>query len=357
MPPKRSGLFLIGALALLASLAMSVHAAPDGAKLFDSNCSACHGSDGSGALGVPLIKQKFATLTDDYLIKTIRYGRPGRVMPAFETLSDAQVEAIVLHLRKWSETRSFEEQPYQQAGDTERGLALFEEKCVACHGEAGRGVGKGTGVTFSRKREFEVIPPSIGNPGFLRSASDAMLRRTIGEGRKGTAMPSFEALGLEEQGFADLVAYLRGLEDAPRLTAAEEEEVEVPPTPTIVVESSDDFDTTVKNIKEALNGANFRIFPDRYLEAGLFFDSEVNKKQLTIRFCNFNELYGMLKMEPRLGIALPCRITVVEDEDGQVKLIAMNMALIADMFNNDQLYSYALQMQQTIGEILEEATF
>jgi cytochrome c oxidase cbb3-type subunit 3 len=65
----------------------------------------------------------------------------------------------------------------------------------------------------------------------------------------------------------------------------------------------------------------------------------------------------MLKTEPRLGIGLPCRITVVEQEDGQVQLIAMNMALIARLFNNEQLESYAAQMNTRQLEIMEEVTF
>ncbi|MGB1109695.1 MAG: c-type cytochrome [Gammaproteobacteria bacterium] len=342
---------LAGFLILLATSLQTLMAAPNGAALFEEHCAVCHGIDGTGALGVPLIKPKFATLTNEYLTKTIRNGRPGRVMPAFETMSDSQVDAIVAYLREWSGSEDFKEKAHQAEGDLEHGKNLYAKNCVQCHGENGHGVGQGTGVTFSRKRDFEVIPPAIGNIGFLNSASDAMLHRTISDGREGSVMISFKDAGLSDQDIDDLIVYLRSFADM------EEEQIEAEPDSTFIVESNADFETTVKNVKAALVGSNFRVFPDRYLEQGLFFDNEVNKKQLTIRFCNFNQLYGLLKQEPRLGMMLPCRITVVEDEDGTVKLMAMNMVLISKMFNNEQLLASAYRMQQTILDLLEEATF
>ena len=71
-------------------------AAPDGAALFSRNCAACHGSMGTGGIGVPLALPSFqASISDDYLRQTIRLGRPGRVMPAFGNLKPDEIEAIV----------------------------------------------------------------------------------------------------------------------------------------------------------------------------------------------------------------------------------------------------------------------
>ena len=56
-----------------------------------------------GGIGVPLALPSFqATIDDDYLRRTIRHGRPGRVMPAFPSLSNAQTDAIVNHVRGWN---------------------------------------------------------------------------------------------------------------------------------------------------------------------------------------------------------------------------------------------------------------
>ena len=126
--------------------------------------------------------------------------------------------------------------------------------------------------------------------------------------------------------------------------------------PTHVYESPHDFDTTVANVKQSLTGANFRIFPDRFLEQGLIDEFSVNQRQVGVRFCNFNVLYGMLKIEPRLGIVLPCRITIMERPDGSVMLVVPNLRVISRWFNNDELVELWDRMEQSFTEIVEEAT-
>ena len=65
----------------------------------------------------------------------------------------------------------------------------------------------------------------------------------------------------------------------------------------------------------------------------------------------------MLNIEPRLGVILPCRITIIERQDGQVILAAPNMKLMASWFNNNELIELAEAMEETIEAVLEEATF
>ena len=66
--------------------------AADGAALYESNCSRCHQSDGSGRIG-PNIQG--VTLTE-FVERNVRTG-PG-AMPAFPELSDAEVAAITSHV-------------------------------------------------------------------------------------------------------------------------------------------------------------------------------------------------------------------------------------------------------------------
>ncbi|MCU7960966.1 MAG: DUF302 domain-containing protein [gamma proteobacterium symbiont of Bathyaustriella thionipta] len=63
----------------------------------------------------------------------------------------------------------------------------------------------------------------------------------------------------------------------------------------------------------------------------------------------------MLCLEPRIGTVLPCRITVLETDDGVV-LISMNPLVIAHLFNNDQLNEFSAQMSETILDVMEEST-
>jgi cytochrome c oxidase cbb3-type subunit 3 len=336
---------------LLALLAQAASAMPDGRALYIQKCAACHEFSGAGGIGLPLNAHKFRDYSDDYLLKTIRLGRPGRIMPAFEEMSDSQVRAIIAFLRQRTHTKGRDYDPAPLKGDAEHGKSLYDKHCVACHAPDGMGAGKGTGVTLSRKRAFMVMPAAIANPGFQKAATDRMIRQIITVGRESSGMPAW-GKQLSSQDIQDLVAYVRVLgRKAPKrpVLAADE-------PPSHVYESPYDFETTVANVKETLVGNNFRIFPDRYLEQGVADEFEVNTRQIGIRFCNFNELYGMLKIEPRLGVVLPCRITILERPDGKVLLVVPNLRVISHWFNNDQLVRLWDHMEETFNEIIEEVT-
>ena len=120
-------------------------AVEDGARLYERHCAACHGLDGKGGVGVPLALPAFqSTVSDHYLESTIRRGRPGRVMPAFSSLSDEDVKAIIRQIRSWYEGPAPADSGARVVGNPEHGGALFAEHCAGCHGDKGQG-GHGTG--------------------------------------------------------------------------------------------------------------------------------------------------------------------------------------------------------------------
>ena len=335
------------AICLFSSTAWS---APDGAALYGEHCAVCHQHQGKGGIGLPLSRSKLAQVSDDYLLKTIRLGRPGRIMPAFNQLSDAQAQAIVSHMRSWYSEPGIAFDPQPIKGDLASGKAVYETHCISCHGADGSGEGEGTGVTLSRKRNFMIMPPAINNPGFLQAAPDAMIKHTIKAGRKDSIMPAFKET-LSDGQIDDVVAYIRTFSSARSNRVRQAERGSA----AYIVESPYDFDTTVKNVQAALIGANFRTFPLRYVEQGLIDEFNHDEKQVTIRFCNFRELYSMLNIEPRLGTVLPCRITVIEDQSGKVKLISANVSAIAYWFNNDELIELGEAMEGIIKDVMEEA--
>lgn len=327
-------------------------AAPDGTALYEIHCAACHQVSGGG-IGLPLAASKLATVPDDYIRATIRHGRVGRIMPAFPELSNAQVDAITAYIRSWSGVAGtiYPETPV--VGDASRGKEIYDVYCSSCHAADGSGEGLGTGVTYSRERKFATMPPAISNPGFLASASDQMIRQVIMLGRPGTAMQSFLDVGLKQQDIDDVVSYIRSFESRDHTEARGSDGGEE--APAMIYDSPHDYDSTIASLKSALEGRNFRHLPDRYLESGLAADELVNRRQMTLRYCNFSLLYRMMRVEPRLGVGLPCRITVVENDDGSVQLIAMNLRLISRLFNNDQLRDLADEMQEVQLEIIDEA--
>jgi cytochrome c oxidase cbb3-type subunit 3 len=327
-------------------------AAPDGAKLYMAHCATCHGDQGDGGVGVPLSLPAFLESVDDsFLRKTIRLGRPGRVMPSFRALSDVQVDAIVSHIRNWSGKPApvFPDTPVK--GNVQHGKELFAKYCAACHGEMGEG-GSGTGVTFSRRRELPIIAPALNNPGFLGAASDEMIRYTLQQGREGTPMRSFLVQGLSEQDINDLVSAIRSMEGSENSVSHPEVTRD---DAVIVVESSYTLEETIENLKESIISQNFILIRTDYLEHGLIEEGQENKRQVIMHFCNFRFLFDALAIDPRIGMFLPCRVTVVERDD-KVLVMTVNPLYLSRLFNNDDLDEACKQMHGIYSEILEDAT-
>jgi cytochrome c oxidase cbb3-type subunit 3 len=342
------------ALALFAGLSLSqAMAAPNGAALYGRNCASCHGEKGTGGIGVPLALPSFqAGISDDYLRKTIHLGRPGRVMPTFSSLSDEEIDAIVKHVRSWNKgpTATYSRQAVK--GDLSHGKQLFEQYCVACHGANGEGA-KGTGVTFSRPRDLPIMAPALHNPGFLAAAPDAMIKTTLMNGREGTPMVSFLKQGLKEKDIDDIVSYVRSFEKQPLAGSAQVLQAE---SPVIVRDSPYDLKTTVENVKTAVTTHNFFYGRVQTLEYGLTPPANENPKQVIVYFCNISLLNQALAIDPRVGMFLPCRVTILEKPDGKVQVMSVNPKVLSRLFNNSELNELCEQMKQSYTAIMEEAT-
>jgi len=341
-------LFIFINLILASSLSF---AKPNGEQLYTNNCSACHGANGHGGVGVPLALPDFQYgVTNNYLKKTIRLGRPDRIMPAFTEFSDAEVDAIVKYIRKWAPGKPFRYSNKKIKGDHKHGKQLYLKNCASCHGAKGEG-GKGTGVTFSRPRDLPIIAPALNNSGFLSAAADNMIKTVLMNGREGTPMLSFLKQGLSEQDINDVVSYIRSFENKQRKNKTKKEISRL-----ISYESPQSLSDTVEIIKRAIVGKNFKIIRVQYLNQGLVKKGSENKKQVMIYFCNFNFLNKALAIDPRVGLFLPCRITAIE-ENGKVTVMSSNPLYMSRFFNNEELHKLCQEMHDVYIDIVEESTF
>ena len=331
---------------------VQAQAEPLGARLYERHCAACHGATGEGGIGVPLALPSFqASISDDYVRQTIRLGRAGRIMPAFVQLPPDEIDAIVRYVRSWNKHPAVIYSSAPVAGNPVHGKQLFGNYCAACHGANAEG-GKGTGVTFSRPRDLPIMAPALHNPGFLASASDAMIKATLMNGREGTPMVSFLKRGLKEKDINDLVSYLRSLEKQPLPVSAQVLQVE---SPIIVLDSPYDLKTTVENVKQAISNNNFFYGRVQNLEYGLTSPENENPKQVIVYFCNISLLNQVLAIDPRVGMFLPCRITIFE-QDGKVKVMSVNPKILSVLFNNAELNPLCDQMSKSYTAIMQEAT-
>lgn len=187
--------------------------AADGATLFGTFCAACHGPSGEGLrfpgmTPFPAIANPdfLAVASDEFLAATIRAGRPGRRMPAWNEseggLRPAEIDALVAHLRKLGGGAA-QETPQHEAprwvdADADAGKRLYGQFCAGCHGAKGEGL----------------AATALNNPVLLAAASDDYLVETIGRGRRGTEMlgfrtPSPVRPALAERDIESIVAYIR----------------------------------------------------------------------------------------------------------------------------------------------------
>jgi len=71
----------------------------NGARLYQSSCAGCHGSNGDMVPGIELHRGQFRRATNDTeIMRIIQSGIPGTTMPP-SSFSDAQAGAIVAYLR------------------------------------------------------------------------------------------------------------------------------------------------------------------------------------------------------------------------------------------------------------------
>jgi cytochrome c oxidase cbb3-type subunit 3/ubiquinol-cytochrome c reductase cytochrome c subunit len=171
-------------------------------------CALCHGDEAEGGAAdhAPALgNDSFLRLAGDrFLAESIRRGHPGTPMSAFGEavggpLSDTQIDELVAYLRAYQlgpsrpEAESTEQLEVAPAR-AQRGARLFAGGCASCHGAQGEGR----------------LAPSLHNPVFLELVSDAFLRRTITDGRPGTAMAAFGQTLAPEQ-IDDLIHFIRSL--------------------------------------------------------------------------------------------------------------------------------------------------
>ena len=184
-----------------------------GKDLYERNCIFCHQADAIGKVGFApsLTNAEFlSAVSDEFLLGTIRDGRPGTGMPPFTHLGPEGIEAIGLYLKSHSElpdkSAEIDNQPAAQ-GDPMRGKLWFDRICATCHGFQGDGyIAGGTGT-------------AIGKAGFLNMASDGFIRTTIKHGRSNTRMRGFSGVAglanLTDEEIDDIIVYMRELAKQP----------------------------------------------------------------------------------------------------------------------------------------------
>lgn len=174
-------------------------------RLYQQNCSACHGENGSGGPALDLANPNYQALVDDASLKRwITSGMPGTEMPAFGEsaggfLSPQQVDALVGGMRsRWAhaDQKVADMPPYASdtVGTVEHGHEIFQASCFSCHQQGHQ---------------------KLTDTSYLALVSDQSLRTIIVAGRPDLGQPDWKQVRpdqpLTDQDVSDIGAYLRSL--------------------------------------------------------------------------------------------------------------------------------------------------
>lgn len=210
----------------------------EGRRLYDKYCAQCHGESGDGkGIAAPYLKPaprdftsgKFKIRstesgqlpTDEDLARVIRLGMPFTSMPAWPSLTDAEVEKLVQVIKTFSPafadpqnapTRvELPEPPRWSEESAAEGRKIYDELgCAGCHGELGRGDGP-SAPTLRDDWGHHIRPADLTKPWTFRGGpSRRDIFRAVSTGLNGTPMPSY-AGALDVEGRWRLVDYIWSL--------------------------------------------------------------------------------------------------------------------------------------------------
>jgi cytochrome c oxidase cbb3-type subunit 3 len=136
-----------------------------GSRIFAASCASCHGLDGRGGERAPNIADstKVQRLSNAQISHIIENGIPGTGMPAFHSLENADIKAVVTYLRTLQGTKKVVKPP----GDPDRGETIFFGKaaCSGCHMATGKGGFIASDLSgYARTHAVKQIRSAITNP-------------------------------------------------------------------------------------------------------------------------------------------------------------------------------------------------
>lgn len=174
----------------------------NGARLYATGCTTCHGPSGEGVEGLGGPLRNVASLeraTDEALQAFIIEGLPDAGMPPWEgDLTNQELADLIALLRDWQRLPEpeVEVEASGPTGDPEAGQALYVETCAMCHGAEAEGT---------------KLAPALSQSEAIQAMTDDDLRDILSFGLSGTMMRGY-ADSLTVGQIGDLLAFLRSIQ-------------------------------------------------------------------------------------------------------------------------------------------------
>jgi putative heme-binding domain-containing protein len=140
-----------------------------GKRLFEGQCSRCHGMQGGGGTGANLRRPQLRQAPDDdSLFNLIRSGIPAAGMPYTWQMTDNEVRDVIAYVRSLGRVP-----PEPLPGDPDKGRLIYDKaECGNCHIVAGKGGSLGPELTnIGDRRGVLFLRTALLHPGKDRAVT------------------------------------------------------------------------------------------------------------------------------------------------------------------------------------------
>jgi len=113
------------------------------------------------------------------------------------------------------------------------------------------------------------------------------------------------------------------------------------------------FTEAEQKIRAALKEKGFGILTEIDMQATMKakLDKDIQQYKI-LGACNPNFAYQALKEEEKIGILLPCNVTLIENKDGSVDISIMNPVEAFKLIENDAIAPFANEVKDILSEAL-----
>ena len=357
---------IIAAACLLAVSLPTLSANLANGQELNKSCALCHGAHGQGASGK--LSPRIAGLPKEYIIKAMKdYVEGHRVYPLMvrtaqlEKFTERDFDDVAAYLSSLDLSSDGRFNIQSSFGDVDEGKDIYRSDCKNCHNSDGYG------------KPSKEAPPLAGqHPEYLYTTmrNFAEQQRVHANDKEDDTFSDYK-----DQDFINLAAYLATLDDnrvikgyafqaptyAPSLaefgSRKLNESIQITDIKQTVVRMALDAGVTTEKAEEAMLAKAEEIGLKKVAQqkvSQFLARQDVTMPHLSIfQFCNPLDARLMVMADPVFSSYMPCRISMVEDADGKLWLMMLNLdMLINSKLLPNEVVETAIRVNQQMLDVM-----
>lgn len=336
----------------------------------NKSCALCHGNLGQGTPGK--LSPRLAGLPKEYLIKATKEYRDGiRSNPlmvktaSIDKMTDADIEDISTYLSMIDIRADARFNVAADNGDIEQGEEIYMDNCKTCHARDGYGnprkeapplAGQHTEYLFQSMKMFQFDTRIHDNDKKDETFDDFTDADLVN-------LTAFLATK-DDDGFKDgFVAMLPKVQPADlRKSKAvaetrEKSNLQITDIKQTVVQMALGENVKIQDAIDAMLSKavelNQKLVAQQYVSKELEARGVETPYLSIFQFCSPLDARTMVMANPVFASYMPCRISVVEDQDGNIQLMMLNLdMLIENRLLPSEVVETAIRVNQNMLDIM-----